>query len=407
MAARGPGLMTGSGFPQRFADLDGSMIDVYQAMTQVTDEAEDTLHTTAQMHSLLDARSTTRSARRATTASSTRSCTRTSATTRELNDMVSEAQDRGVPIVSSDADAQLARRPQRLVVRQHRLQRQPADLLDLVTNDKARGLQAMLPASSATGPLVKLHARRPAGVVDQAHRQGRRLRRLQGHRRRLHGRLRDRHRGARDHAGHRHAGREGHATVTWTHRRAVDARASSTAARRRSAPRRARRRWSATTASSSADLTPGTTYSVPRLLGRRRRQQPPSRRRHDLHDGRPARWSTAAPPTSPPARRATRYAGGIARRRRRRGAAQADRRRGVRQRRPPGRLDVEQLAARRQPRREPRRPRTSTAPRAFTNDFTTPTRTLEFSATFRPVNNQGVGFSRDFSDYPFAVFTTG
>ena len=28
------------GFPQRFADLDGSMIDVYQAMTQVTDESE-------------------------------------------------------------------------------------------------------------------------------------------------------------------------------------------------------------------------------------------------------------------------------------------------------------------------------------------------------------------------------
>jgi hypothetical protein len=33
------GLFTGSGFPQRFADTDGSLIDVYQAATQVTDES--------------------------------------------------------------------------------------------------------------------------------------------------------------------------------------------------------------------------------------------------------------------------------------------------------------------------------------------------------------------------------
>ena len=34
-----PGMFTGSGMPQRFADLDGSMIDVYQATTQMTDES--------------------------------------------------------------------------------------------------------------------------------------------------------------------------------------------------------------------------------------------------------------------------------------------------------------------------------------------------------------------------------
>ena len=34
-----PGLFTGSGFPQRFADTDGSLIDVYQAATQMTDES--------------------------------------------------------------------------------------------------------------------------------------------------------------------------------------------------------------------------------------------------------------------------------------------------------------------------------------------------------------------------------
>ncbi len=34
-----PGLFTGSGMPMRFAKLDGTMIDVYQAVTQMTDES--------------------------------------------------------------------------------------------------------------------------------------------------------------------------------------------------------------------------------------------------------------------------------------------------------------------------------------------------------------------------------
>ena len=33
-----PGMFTGSGFPMRFADTDGTLIDVYQAATQLTDE---------------------------------------------------------------------------------------------------------------------------------------------------------------------------------------------------------------------------------------------------------------------------------------------------------------------------------------------------------------------------------
>ncbi|MEI9808728.1 MAG: hypothetical protein WDO16_13195 [Bacteroidota bacterium] len=35
-----PGVFTGSGFPMRFADLDGTMIDCYQLTTQMTDESE-------------------------------------------------------------------------------------------------------------------------------------------------------------------------------------------------------------------------------------------------------------------------------------------------------------------------------------------------------------------------------
>jgi hypothetical protein len=34
------GMFTGSGFPMRFADTDGSLIDVYQATTQLTDESD-------------------------------------------------------------------------------------------------------------------------------------------------------------------------------------------------------------------------------------------------------------------------------------------------------------------------------------------------------------------------------
>jgi hypothetical protein len=40
-----PGLFTGSGLPMRFADSDGSVIDVYQATTQITDESGMTIPT--------------------------------------------------------------------------------------------------------------------------------------------------------------------------------------------------------------------------------------------------------------------------------------------------------------------------------------------------------------------------
>ena len=37
-----PGFFNGSGMPMRFADLDGTLIDVYQAATQMTDESGQT-----------------------------------------------------------------------------------------------------------------------------------------------------------------------------------------------------------------------------------------------------------------------------------------------------------------------------------------------------------------------------
>ena len=50
--ANRPGVFTGSGLPMRFADADGSLIDVYQAATQMTDESQQTYPMT--VNTLLD-----------------------------------------------------------------------------------------------------------------------------------------------------------------------------------------------------------------------------------------------------------------------------------------------------------------------------------------------------------------
>ena len=47
-----PGFMNGGGFPMRFADLDGTQIDVYQANTNMTDESTTSFSTS--INSLLD-----------------------------------------------------------------------------------------------------------------------------------------------------------------------------------------------------------------------------------------------------------------------------------------------------------------------------------------------------------------
>lgn len=47
-----PGMFTGSGLPMRFADVDGTLIDVYQSPTVITDESDQTLPDT--LNALLD-----------------------------------------------------------------------------------------------------------------------------------------------------------------------------------------------------------------------------------------------------------------------------------------------------------------------------------------------------------------
>jgi hypothetical protein len=149
--ANKPGLMTGSGFPQRFGDLDGTMIDVYQSMTQVSDEMDPTLSTTTQIHTLLDNALGSKNywgvfdvILHSDYGDHTR-----------LNELVGEAQRRGVPVVTSS---------QMLDWLDGRNGSSFGDIsysgnqltFSLTANASARGLQAMLPARSASGPLSKL-----------------------------------------------------------------------------------------------------------------------------------------------------------------------------------------------------------------------------------------------------------
>jgi hypothetical protein len=144
-----PGMFTGSGFPMRFADTDGSLIDVYQAATQLTDESDidipfhissllsralgpdgyygvftANMHTDGAQHDGADA-------------------------------IVAEAQARGVPVVSAEQmldwiDGRNGSSFEGLSYDAGRL------AFTVARADGSRGLQAMLPESAATGQLVTL-----------------------------------------------------------------------------------------------------------------------------------------------------------------------------------------------------------------------------------------------------------
>ena len=194
--------------------------------------------------------------RRATTAPSPSSPHTDYGDHTNANTMVSAAQERGVPVVCSGADARLARRPQRLVVRRHRLQRRAAHLL---RRHEPEGARPRGDAARAVrhGPAVaSCAATAQPVVVGPAHRQGRGLHRLQGRCRRLHRHLRDRRRPRR-----RSRPSTPRPTPRATRRSpgprtSRPARASSTAAPPRSAARSATPRGSPSTASSSRAWPP-------------------------------------------------------------------------------------------------------------------------------------------------------
>ena len=105
-----PGFMTGSGIPMRFADLDGTPIDVFQAATQMTDESGQAYPSTVDAlldkalgpegyYGIFTANMHTDHAEHAGSEA-----------------IVAAAQARSVPVISAKQLADLARRPRGVVV---------------------------------------------------------------------------------------------------------------------------------------------------------------------------------------------------------------------------------------------------------------------------------------------------
>jgi hypothetical protein len=151
-----PGMFTGSGFPMRFADLDGSIIDVYQAATQMTDEMDDPeslidydKHITALLDGALGPNGYY--------GVFTVNMHTDQARHRGANTVVAAAQARGVPIVSSVQmlswlDGRNGSSFQDLGFDAGRLRFRIAPAAG------SRGLEAMVPAHSANGALLGLTA---------------------------------------------------------------------------------------------------------------------------------------------------------------------------------------------------------------------------------------------------------
>ena len=119
-----PGMFTGSGMPMRFADQDGSMIDVYQAATQMTDESGQTYPFT--IDTLLDNALGPQGYYGVFTANMHND----SATSDGADAIVASALARGVPVVSASQMLDLARRAQRLLLRLAGLDPEQAQLHD-------------------------------------------------------------------------------------------------------------------------------------------------------------------------------------------------------------------------------------------------------------------------------------
>ena len=116
-------MFTGSGMPMRFADTDGTMIDVYQAATQMTDESGQTYPFT--VNTLLDrALGAPGLLRRVHRQHAHRSSRQRPG--RDGDRRLGAGARRAGRVGA--ADARLARRPQRLDVRADRLRRRRAEL---------------------------------------------------------------------------------------------------------------------------------------------------------------------------------------------------------------------------------------------------------------------------------------
>jgi hypothetical protein len=144
-----PGFMTGSGMPMRFADLDGTVVDVYQAATQMTDESGQQYPFT--VNTLLDRALGAEGYYGVFTVNA-----HTDSNTSAVSDaVVASAQARGVPIVSAQQmlkwlDGRNNSSFSGLTWSNNTLS------FAIAPGTGARGLQTMLPTRSSTGTLANI-----------------------------------------------------------------------------------------------------------------------------------------------------------------------------------------------------------------------------------------------------------
>jgi FlgD Ig-like domain len=143
------GLFTGSGFPMRFANTNGSLIDVYQAATQLTDESDQTIP--SEIATLLDNALGSKGYYAVVTANMHTDL----ANHVGANAIIAAAQARGIPVVASRQmltwlDGRNQSSFQGLSFNGGQLS------FSIASASGARGLQAMLPMQGPTGALQGL-----------------------------------------------------------------------------------------------------------------------------------------------------------------------------------------------------------------------------------------------------------
>ena len=199
-----PGMFTGSGMPMRFADTDGSLIDVYQSTTQMTDESGQSFPFT--INTLLDRALGATGYYGAFNANMhTDAVTSTGA-----DAIVASAKARGVPVVSAEQMMTWldGRNGSSFGAISY-----SGDVLGfrVSVGAGATALRGMVPATFGGKALTGMTRNGTADHLHARDDQGRRVRVLPRHLGRLHGELRARHGAARDQrgGGRRGRGRDG------------------------------------------------------------------------------------------------------------------------------------------------------------------------------------------------------
>ncbi|HEY4593636.1 MAG TPA: hypothetical protein VIJ61_14570, partial [Thermoanaerobaculia bacterium] len=146
-----PGLFTGSGMPMRFADIDGTRIDVYQATTQMTDESGQTFPFT--IDTLLD-NALGASGYYAVLTANMHTDTASHAGSDAI---LASAQERGVPIVSARQMLTWIDGRNGSKFGGHSWSGSALSFT-ITAATGANGLQALLPATTPAGSLASLTA---------------------------------------------------------------------------------------------------------------------------------------------------------------------------------------------------------------------------------------------------------